>query len=274
LATTIFIHHITHQRESLAPPFSFEYMEISILKKLGLSDKDINIYKKLLEHGASSVRDLALVSGLNRGTTYDVLKKLQDVGLASYYHQDTKQNFVAEDPDKILKLVKAREQELKDAEEKLHDLIPELKSLQDIGGEKPVTKFYSGKNGIKFILDDVLSRLKESRVNEYYVYSAPGVREHIQQAYPDFSKKRIKNKIRAKAISLFAGGRTYGLDERKWIETDKKMESNMTYILIYDGHCAFIAQDLNHKPVGVIIENKMIYETQKTIFLQLWGLLG
>lgn len=256
-------------------------MEISILKKLGLSDKDIIIYKKLLEHGASSVRDLALVSGLNRGTAYDVLKKLQDIGLVSYYHENTKQNFVAEDPDKIHKLLKAREQELHEAEAKLKDLIPELKSLQDVGGEKPVTKFYAGKNGIKFILEDILMQLKIAKEKTYFVYSAEGVREDVYSAYPDFNKKRIKNKIKAKTISLSPGGSTYGFDERKWLpstssgqgKTDKEATANMTYIVIYENHCAFIARDLNGKPVGVIIENKMIYETQKTIFLQLWNLL-
>lgn len=248
-------------------------MEISILKKLGLNDKDIIIYKKLLENGASSVRDLALLSGLNRGTTYDVLKKLQDLGLVSYYHQDTKQNFVAEDPEKILKLAKARAEEIKEASDKLNELIPELKSLQDVGGEKPVTKFYAGKNGIKYILEDILTQLKTSGVKEYYVYSAEGVREDVYEAYPDFSKKRIKNKIYAKTISLSEGGGTYGLDERKWLKTSNRAAENMTYIIIYTGHCAFIARDLNNKPVGVIIENRMIYETQKTIFLQLWKLL-
>lgn len=248
-------------------------MEIVILKKLGLTDKDIIIYKKLLEHGSSSVRDLALISGLNRGTTYDVLKKLQETGLVSYYHQDTKQNFVAEDPEKILKLVKAREEEIKEASEKLQELIPELKSLQEVGGEKPVTKFYSGKNGIKFILDDILFQMKKDSEKIYYIYSAEGVREDIYEAYPDYNNKRIKNKINAKTISLSSGGGTYGLDERKWLKTENKTSENMTYIVIYSGHCAFISRDLKNKPVGVIIENKMIYETQKTIFLQLWKLL-
>jgi len=248
-------------------------MDISILKKVGLSDKEVKVYLKLLEYGAVSVRSLAELTELNRGTTYDILKKLQESGLVSYFHQDTKQRFVAEDPEKILKMVDSEKSKLEDARGKIEELIPELKSLQDKGGSRPVTKFYEGKDGIRFILEDVLSKMSEEKEKEYYVYSAAGVREDVGAAFPDFSKKRVKLGIKVMAISLSEGGGTYGLDERKWIAPKKGAEKNMTYIIIYAGKCAFISLDNNDSPVGVIIENQMVFETQKAIFLQLWKLI-
>lgn len=248
-------------------------MDISIFKKLGLNDKEASVYLSLLENGANSVRNLASLAKLNRGTTYDILKKLQELGLVSFFHKNTKQNFVAEDPEKILELLADREIELKKAEEKIKLLIPELKSLQEKGGDKPVTKFYEGRAGIKFILDDILNSMKALEDKNYYVYSAAGVREDVYEAYPDFNKKRIKNNIKANTISMSEGGGTYGVDERKWLKTEKSSQGNMTYILIYADKCAFISRDSRNNPVGVIIENKMIYETQKAIFLQLWKLI-
>jgi len=248
-------------------------MDLAIFKKIGLSDKEVSVYLSLLENGASSVRNLAAISNLNRGTAYDILKKLQEAGLVSFFHKDTKQQFVAEDPDKILKLMAVREDEFKKAEEKIIKLIPELKSLQEKGGDKPTTKFYEGRAGVKFILDDILLSIKGQADKNYYVYSAAGVREDVYGAYPDFNKKRIKNGIKANTISLSEGGGTYGMDERKWLKTEKAGAGNMTYILIYADKCAFISRDSRGNPVGVIIENKMIYETQKILFLQLWKLL-
>jgi len=248
-------------------------MELTILKKLGLGDKETAIYLSLLEHGSASVRELAGLTKLNRGTTYDILKKLQELGLVSFFHKNTKQHFIAEDPDRVMKLLYDRESELKIAEEKIKILIPQLKSLQEKGGDKPVTKFYEGRAGIKFILDDILSSLKTEKLNEYYVYSAQGVREDVYGAYPDFNKKRIKSNVKAKTISLSSGGGTYGMDERKWLKTSQANTNNMTYILIYAGKCAFISRSSSDLPVGVIIENKMIYETQKILFLELWQLI-
>lgn len=249
-------------------------MDITVFKKLGLGDKEMAVYLALLEHGACSVRNLAQLTNLNRGTAYDILKKLQDAGLVSFFHKNTKQNFVAEDPERILKLLSDRGQDLKKAEEKIKDLIPELRSLQEKGGGKPTTKFYEGRAGIKFILDDVLSSTKNQADKNYYVYSAAGVREDVYGAYPDFNKKRIKSGIKANTISLSAGGGTYGMDERKWLpSTSSGQVDMMTYILIYADKCAFISRDSHNSPVGVIIENKMIYETQKILFLQMWKLI-
>lgn len=248
-------------------------MDITIFKKLGLGEKETAVYLSLLEHGAVSVRNLAQAADLNRGTTYDILKKLQEMGLVSFFHKNTKQHFVAEEPETILKLLADRQAELGQAEEKIKELIPELKSLQEKGGDKPITKFYEGKSGVKFILDDILSSMKILSLKDYYVYSAAGVREDVYGAYPDFNKKRIKAGVNAKTISLSSGGGTYGLDERKWLKTEKASAGNMTYILIYADKCAFISRDSRDNPVGVIIENKMIYETQKTLFLQMWKLI-
>ncbi|MDD4272010.1 MAG: helix-turn-helix domain-containing protein [Patescibacteria group bacterium] len=248
-------------------------MDTTIFKKLGLGDKEMAVYLALLENGASSVRNLAVLADLNRGTAYDILKKLQELGLVSFFHKNTKQNFVAEDPERILKLLADREQDLKKSEEKIKELIPELKSLQEKGGGKPTTKFYEGRSGVKFILDDVLLAIKNQTDKNYYVYSAAGVREDVYTAYPDFNKKRIKNNIKANTISLSEGGGTYGVDERKWLKTEKDGKGNMTYILIYADKCAFISRDSHNNPVGVIIENKMIYETQRALFLQMWKLI-
>ncbi|MFA6394295.1 MAG: helix-turn-helix domain-containing protein [Patescibacteria group bacterium] len=242
-------------------------MDLSILKKLDLSDKEIKVYLKLLENGAISVRGLSELTGLNRGTTYDILKQLQVLGLVSYYHQETKQKFVAEDPEKLLKLVKDREEKLSEAKVKINEIIPELRSLKEKEGDRPVTKFYEGKTGVRLILEDVLDAMEAEAEKEYYVYSSTKASEAINSAFPEYTKERIKRKIYVKVISLAEGGKMHGLDERRWLKTS---EDAATFIIMYAGKCAFISRDLSGNPVGVIIENRMIYETQKTLFGALW----
>jgi HTH-type transcriptional regulator, sugar sensing transcriptional regulator len=245
-------------------------MDLSIFKKLGLNDKEIKVYLTLLEYGAISVRSLAELADLNRGSAYDILKSLQEKGLVSYFHQDTKQKFVAEDPSSLVKLVENKEKELQKVKDNFGDLIPELKALQDKGGNLPTTKFYEGIKGIREILDDLLLTMSEQETKEYFVYSATEASADLNQAFPDFTKQRIKKGISVKAISMAEGGATHGLDERKWLGTK---EESATFILIYGNKAAFISRDAKGNPVGVIIENKMIYETQKIIFLKLWDLL-
>jgi sugar-specific transcriptional regulator TrmB len=247
-------------------------MDITVLYKIGLNEKEAKVYLGLLESGAISVRSLAETVDLNRGTTYDTLKKLQEKGVVSFYHHKTKQKFVAESPEKLINLAKAKEDDLKQTRQKLDKIIPELISLQDKGGSSPVTKYYDGKEGVRFILEDVLSSFDDSQdKKEYYAYSATNASDDINDAYPNFTKDRIKKDIHVKAIALAKGGSLSGLDERKWLGTHNE---SATFILIYAEKCAFISRDSANKPVGVIIENKMIYQTQKIIFLQLWELLN
>ena len=243
-------------------------MDVTILKKLGLSDKEIKVYLALLEYGAISVRGLADITDLNRGTVYDILKRLQELGLVGYYHHETKQKFTAEKPEKLINLLKTQEERIVELKSNLKDLVPELNSLKDKGANSPVTKYYEGTNGIRSISEDVLE--SQEKDDEYYVYSAKKASEDLNRAMPDFTKKRIKKEIRVKAISLAKGGSTSGLDERKWLGSD---DDSATFIIIYAGKCAFISHDSQDNPVGVIIENQMIYETQKKIFLQLWNFL-
>jgi len=112
--------------------------------------------------------------------------------------------------------------------------------------------------------------MEDEADKEYYIYSATKASSDINKIYPEFTKRRIKKGIGVKAISLARGGGTYGLDERRWIGIN---DESATFIVIYANKCAFISRDAAENPVGVIIENPMIYQTQKNIFLQLWGLL-
>lgn len=180
---------------------------ITLLKKIGLSDKEIKIYLKLLEYGAVSVRKLAEATDLNRGTVYDILKQLQQKGLVSYFHKETKKKFVAEEPEKLIRLLEEKEKSINNTKAKINELIPELKALQEKGGNAPVTKYYEGKKGIKIILEDLLITLSDNEDEEYYVYSAKEVSDDINEAYSNFTKDRIKKNIKVKVISLAQGGR-------------------------------------------------------------------
>jgi len=116
-------------------------------------------------------------------------------------------------------------------------------------------------------LEDVLAQTGALREKAYRVYSSPGIRDLIAASWPRFSSKRKKEGVRVKAIALGAGGKTVGLDERKWL-TQK--ESAPTYIFIYANKTAYVSLDDRKHLFGVIIEDAAIAQTQKMIFDSLW----
>ena len=240
------------------------------LQKTGLNDKEIKIYLSCLKSGPSPVRRIAEDADINRGTTYDILRSLIKMGLVSYYHKDKKQYFIAEDPKKIKDILEQKKKQLETTKEEVDKIIPELRSIYNNAGAKPVVKFYEGYSGITLILQDVLNILEDKTEKEYYVYSSSAIKDYLYNVYPNFSKDRIKAKIKVKVISIGSGGETRGLDERKWLT---KKESAPTYTLIYAGKVAMISVDSNSRPIGVIIEDNNIYQTQKMTFEFIWSKL-
>ena len=241
----------------------------TILKNFGLNDKEIAVYLALIELGPSPVRVVAQKSKVNRGTAYDILKALQKQGLVSFYDTKSKQHFVAEPPEKLLAAVKGKQEELEEVKKQINESLPELKTIFEKQGGKPIVKSYEGTKGIRFILEDVIATTKNGD-RTYYVYSSADVKSELYKDYKDFNHDRLKSKISNKVISFGRGGELVGLDERKWMPAE---QGTPTYILIYSGKVAMISLASSGQPVGVIIEDAALYQTQKMIFEFNWRML-
>lgn len=240
------------------------------LQSLGWSDKQIKVYLALLRLGPSPVRKIGLEAEINRGTTYDILKALREQGVVSYYHKKTRQYFVAEDPVRLLEAVDAKVEGLQNARSMVERIVPQMRSLYAKGGERPVVKSYEGVEGVRLVLQDVLSASAETEPAEYYAYSAPEVRSRIYEALPQFTKKRINAKIKTKVIGREVDdGQTHGLDERKSISAEDAPSD--TYMFIYAGKVAYVSSNGAGESVGMIIENDGIYHVQKQLFESLWN---
>src|SRR3989338_4102377 len=119
-----------------------ECMFETLLTKAGLSDKAAKIYTTLLQSGPQSVRKLAEAASINRGTTYNILKELQAYGVVTFFHKEKKQYFVAEDPESVIRMVRARASGLTDVVSELRVTLPTLRALRDSGSAKPVARYY------------------------------------------------------------------------------------------------------------------------------------
>ena len=240
------------------------------LQELGLSSKEVRVYLALLKRGPSSVRQLAEASQINRGTTYDIIKALQDQGLVSFYEQEKKSYFVAEDPQAFAQVLKDRKNNLDQLGTQFSDVLPQLRSIaQQADKTKPVVRYYQGHKGIARILEEVLSDTRELQKSEYLVYSSSLIAEHLYKAFPDFTKQRVKAKIFVRVIALGNGkSKPDDLSERRWLN---KEQSASTYAIIYGNKTAFISLDDQRQPRGVIIEDTSLAQTQILLFYALWA---
>ena len=236
------------------------------LTKYGLADKEVAVYLALLRLGPRPVRKIGTEAELNRGTTYDILKSLQDQGLVSYYQQEKHQYFVAEDPRALLEALEEKRRTIETLRVELKELVPQLRSMSAAVEDKPVVKYYEGVQGVRQILQDVLESTATIS-KEYYVYSSANVRQYLYEAYPNYTIDRIARKLSVKVIALGAGGSEVELAERRWLTKDTGAP---TYTLLYACKVAMVSPNPRHRVHGVVIEDAALFETQKVIFEKLW----
>src|SRR3989338_375353 len=127
-------------------------MEISkeeALKDFGLTEKEIKVYLALLRKGQITVNEIAVSTGLNRTSTYDILQNLVERGIASHVIKAGVKYFEAADPQTFLFA-------LDEKREKLNSVIEELQTIRKTITEKPKVEMFEGKEGIKSMMDDII----------------------------------------------------------------------------------------------------------------------
>ncbi|WP_067867951.1 TrmB family transcriptional regulator [Neptuniibacter marinus] len=246
-------------------------MNNEIFELLGLTPREIAIYKALLSLGASSIRSIADKSGINRGSTYESLKEMQRKGIVTYQPKGKRRLFSPVDPDYLLQLAEERRSGIESAIDTLkQSIIPELQHLKPDFNTANV-QFYEGDAGIEHVLKDILSSVTNSERDSYSVFSSKPIRKHLYRPFPNFTNQRIQRGISVQVIAIGDGGEDAELSERKWIKTEGKVDA--AYIAIYPPKCAIISLASDNYPTAVVINSAEVATAQKIIFDTLWRLL-
>jgi len=128
----------------------FSTLELE-LRKIGLSEKEARVYLFCLESGRTSVQHIAQKSGLSRPTVYRVLEALRRKDLVEKFTKSSKA-IAAKSPDEILGMLRAEKRKVEEKEREFVRIISLLKNKYV--GNKNEIRFYAGKEGEKFLLDD------------------------------------------------------------------------------------------------------------------------
>lgn len=239
---------------------------------LGLNKNEAKVYLTLLRSAPTSIRQAAANSGVNRGTTYEAVKKLVAVGLVSYKITGSRTKYSAENPEKLQQMIKDRQNELANLETEAGKLMPRLMAFSDRAADAPTVRFYEDDEGIANILRDVLVTAVSLEKKEYYVYSSRALRQYLYRQFPSFTKRRIREKIFVKVIAIGTGGDPAAMSDRKFIaESDKEISSS--YNIIYGNKVAMISVSKGLTPYGVVIEESGVAAMQRLLFARLWDSL-
>jgi sugar-specific transcriptional regulator TrmB len=239
--------------------------QLNQLKKLGLSQKEAQLYLVSLENGPATVAKLAQKSGLKRSTIYEFLGEMTDRGLLEISISGKRKLYSGTEPKKLNKIIE-RQKEI------LENLIPDLSMMASGSSDKPKIKFYEGKEGILKAYYEILDLPEGSEVigfatlgEIYKIFTKNDVDKYVKKR----AAKRIKEKL-IMPTDEFA--ESHSQDNKKEFRETLLIPQKKFFIKneinIYENKTAIIS--LGEEKVAVIIESKQLADTQRAIFNLLW----
>jgi sugar-specific transcriptional regulator TrmB len=140
-------------------------IEIEKLQSFGLSLKEAQVYKYLLENGSSSASLIGKAVKIGRTNVYEYAKSLENKGLVDIIEKDRRTYFKSLSP---LKLKELGEKELENAKAigvLMRDYLPLLEQDYQKQQNLPQIAYYNGAKGYEEVFD--LVYLKGSHKNIY-----------------------------------------------------------------------------------------------------------
>lgn len=136
-------------------------MEIkTVLESIGISGNEIKVYLALLDLGSALAGEITKKSGVNRTNVYDALERLTERGLVSYVVQANRKYFEAAKPDRLIKYLEEKEQDIKNKKGLVAAVLPELEKRRTLSREPQEATIYKGRQGLKAVAEIVLDTKK------------------------------------------------------------------------------------------------------------------
>ena len=244
-------------------------MNFELLEEIGLTKSEIKVYLALLELGSSTTGPIVDKSSASSSKIYEILEKLIQKGLASFVITSGTKYFEAADPYRLLDYMKEKEAKLKQQEEDLSKILPELKLKQTMTKHKSETLVFKGMKGAETAFNDILNTL--SKGEEMLVIGFSDVQEQFQRFIVKFHKRRAKAGIKARMI--------FGESLREMVQELQALpgakvklhppqKGNPVGVLIYADKTLF---SLAWDNVWIQIKNQRLADAHREQFEELWN---
>ena len=236
------------------------------LQSFGLSEKEAKVYLAALEIGRATADQLSKQAGVNRSTTYVQIEELMSMGLVSTHEEGKKTYFHAESPENLKRIFESKKQEFALKEKTLDALVPSLLKLYQSSGERPVVRFFEGKEGLVTMRNEVL----KVKGKHYLLVVA---HDHMQEVFTqkerdDFSRIRGSKGIGGKVIYTKSGEDIEPVPPIEMCRVGADQFPLETDLYIYDDTVSLAS--LTGSIAGVIIESPAIAKSMRSIFELAW----
>jgi sugar-specific transcriptional regulator TrmB len=234
------------------------------LEEAGLTSTEAKIYLALLEKGSSRAGQITRNTGVHRRSVYDAIERLIEKGLVSYIKTNNRNYYEAASPERLLELIKEKENHVK-------QILPELQLLGKLSEDKEQKKetlFFRGKQAIKTVYSDQINEGKEILIMGDDI----NVNEIVKYYFPHFDKQRISKHIKVRMLfDESARKQAYlkkiPLADIRFIQNGNKSPVSIN---IYSNKVSIIMWEPN--PKAILITEASLADSFRTYFELMWSM--
>lgn len=245
----------------------------TILKKIGLAEKEAKVYLALLELAQDGVQNIAKKAKVTRPNTYVILEKLLKMGLVSNHQEGKKTLFMATSPTELESIIDKQVQNLEGHKKELKDTMSQLFAIYNTRKDKPVVRYFEGADGLEAL--DRYGRDQLKRNSEILNFSPLDL---IKKYFPDRREKslneRIKLGIKSKTIYTGTNNKIPDFQNKKelregaWIPRNIFPLNGTIRVVPNWGIKLYYFDPI--KPYGVLIESADLAKNMKLFFDLAW----
>ena len=138
---------------------------LSDLKKIGLSEGEIKMYRALLRSGESTRTELAKKSGVSPSKIYDVARRLHEKGIISIVKKNGITHFSAANPERLYDFLEFKKKEISGEKKLIDKMMPILLGEYTKTEENIDVEVFYGWDGMKTVYKDIAKNLSRDDEN-------------------------------------------------------------------------------------------------------------
>ncbi len=243
----------------------------TILESIGLTKNEIKIYLALLKFGSTSTGAIIKETKIHASKVYDGLERLADKGLVAHVIIANTKHFKAVNPDRLIDFLDDKKKLIEDQEKDIREFLPQLKALQEIGGDETEAEIFRGWKGMETVFNEGVKAMGKG--DTWYVLGAYAGEDKertntfIQRVIMKCEPKKMKWKViyNESARNTFKYEQESPLTENRFL----KQETPATINIYKD--VTFIALWIKN-PIAFRVRNQKVADSFKNYFKFMWTL--
>jgi sugar-specific transcriptional regulator TrmB len=235
------------------------------LKRIGLTEGECQVYEALVHLGTSSTGKIVKKANIGSSKVYEVLQRLHNKGLVSHVLRNGVKYFEATPPERLIDFLDDKKEQLTNAQRDIEKIIPFIKAEEKKADEKNQTVVYSGIQGPKIVLKEILEAGKKGLHHFGFGTDTDPYVKYLPHDLNNFIEQSKKLKFTQKLIFI-KGFKSPNTEAKVRYLSKEYLFPVRT--MIYGSKVAIV--DFTKPITTVVIENKQIANSYKKHFEVLW----